>query len=77
MSKKKPLWFKRIRGSYLPISWQGWLLYIPFVSYLVLSVVVTLHRSRAIGYVLFSVFVEWVAGAVVLSWIASLRSRQN
>jgi hypothetical protein len=31
-SRRKGAWFVKLRGSYLPCSWQGWLTYIPYIS---------------------------------------------
>ena len=31
---RKGAWFVKLRGSYLPCSWQGWLLYIPYILFL-------------------------------------------
>ncbi len=28
---KKGKWFSPVRKSYLPCSWQGWVLYVPFI----------------------------------------------
>ncbi len=35
-SRKKGAWFMKLRGSYLPVSWQGWLSYVPFTILAVL-----------------------------------------
>jgi hypothetical protein len=67
---KKGAWFVAIRGSYLPISWQGWLTYLPFVGYLVFSLVTAFtYTGNNVKAVLWIV-PNWVAAAVVMTWIA-------
>lgn len=34
---RKGAWFVKLRGSYIPCSWQGWLTYIPYVTLVVLG----------------------------------------
>jgi hypothetical protein len=34
---RKGAWFVSTRGSYIPVSWQGWLLYIPYILLIALS----------------------------------------
>ncbi len=74
MSKKTDVWFKKVRGSYLPDSWQGWLTYVPFIGYLVISVFVAYYHSTSYGEMLFLIFPQWVATAVVMQWIADHKS---
>lgn len=68
--KKTKLWFKSVRGSYIPNTWQGALTYIPFVAYLVLACVVVLDHSGSYGYKFFELFGLWVAAGVVMTWLA-------
>jgi hypothetical protein len=71
---KKGAWFVAIRGSYLPISWQGWLTYLPFVAYLVFSLVTAFaYTGNNVKAVLWIV-PNWVAAAVVMTWIAKRTS---
>lgn len=74
MSKNSKKWFKKVRGSYIPLSLPGWLSYIPYVAYLVLSY---LYVMNYFGYSLMSLLIiipNWVAAAVVMSWLASKKS---
>lgn len=73
MSKKKP-WFIKKRGSYLPCSWQGWLTYIPFAGYLIGSFFVANHRVDSISDLLYVLVPQWVAAAVILTWVAERTS---
>ena len=34
---RKGAWFVSVRSSYLPASWQGWLLYVPYMILIVLG----------------------------------------
>jgi len=75
-NKKRPKpWFKKIRGSYLPCSWQGWLCYIPFVGYLMFTMVVAFGAEQPLTAILYGVFPGWVAAAVAMTWLASVKSR--
>lgn len=71
---KKGAWFVAIRGSYLPVSWQGWLMYLPFTAYLVYSLIVAFaYTGNNLKAVLWIV-PNWVAAAVVMTWIAKRTS---
>jgi len=71
---KKGAWFVAIRGSYLPVSWQGWLTYLPFTAYLVYSLIVAFaYTGNNLKAVLW-VVPNWVAAAVVMTWIAKRTS---
>lgn len=73
--KRNKTWFIRVRGSYLPNSWQGALLYIPFILFLVTVLVAALRTQDSASDVFFMIFPQWVAAAVVMTWIASLKSK--
>ncbi len=75
MTKRKSnKWFVKVRGSYLPNSWQGWLLYIPFVAYLITVFIVVDRNSHSVSDTLYGIFPQWIAAAVVMTWIASKKS---
>lgn len=74
MAKKSPKWFVKVRGSYLPNSWQAWLLYMPFTFFLVASLVVAIRLDASVGRVIYTVFPQWVAAAVVMTWVAAQKS---
>jgi hypothetical protein len=71
---RKGVWFAQLRGSYIPISWQGWITYIPFVGYLVYSLVVALAYTGNDWKAVLWVVPNWVAAAVIMSWVARLKS---
>ena len=74
MKKKTKAWFKKVRGSYLPNSWQGWLTYIPFTAFLLAALIHSLKTQNSATGMLLMVFPQWVAAAVVMTWVASKRS---
>ena len=72
--KKSSKWFIKVRGSYLPNSWQAWLLYVPFVGFLLTVLIAAARTEHSVSDMFYMVFPQWVAAAVVLTWIASQRS---
>lgn len=64
-------WFKKVRGSYLPNSWQGWATYVPFIAFLVGSFLAVDRSSHSVSDTLLGIFPQWVAAAVVMTWIAA------
>jgi hypothetical protein len=73
MSKSKK-WFIKKRGSYLPRAWQGWLLYIPFIGYLISTFILFNRQSNSVSAVLYGIVPQWVAATVILTWIAQQKS---
>ncbi|HSW80110.1 MAG TPA: hypothetical protein VLG47_05025 [Candidatus Saccharimonadales bacterium] len=73
-SKNTDAWFIKIRGSYLPNSWQGWLTYIPFVGYLVLSFSAIFQLTDSLLVMVYLLVPAWVGAAVVMTWIAQRKS---
>jgi hypothetical protein len=78
MSKKhqKP-WFKPVRGSYLPNSWQGWLTYIPFIYWLAVTFVVIDRHTHSVGETIIGIVPFWVSGVVVMHWVAKATSKKS
>jgi hypothetical protein len=73
MSKTKK-WFIKVRGSYLPESWQGWLTYIPYLAYIIGVLVFVIRRKDSGWLALFTVLPNWIAAAVILTWVARRKS---
>lgn len=71
---KKGAWFYKVRGSYLPATKKGWLTYIPFVAYLLWPLVYVINHDFGISQAVFIVVPQWVAAAVVMTWIAARKS---
>lgn len=66
-------WFKRLRGSYIPIHWKGWLTYVPYLAYLYLSYALLVPNRSPLETIIFLV-PYWVAGVIVMHWIAKIKS---
>jgi hypothetical protein len=71
---RKGAWFVAVRGSYLPVSWQGWLTYFPFVAYLLFSWHVAFWYTGTTPKAVLWIVPNWVAAAVVLTWVAKRTS---
>lgn len=73
-ASQKNTWFVAVRGSYLSCSWQGWLTYVPMVAFVVLVTMAIVDKSDTISDVLFGLIPYYVCTAVVMHWIASIKS---
>jgi hypothetical protein len=75
LQKRKGAWFVPVRGSYLPASWQGLVLYFIFVAYLIASTVIIISQHHAsIAYLGLQLLVQWVVATVIITWIAQRKS---
>ena len=72
--KNQDKWFTPVRGSYLPKSWEGLILYFIFVAYLVMAVVVTIRNSGSATYVSMQILAQWIIATIVITWIAQRKS---
>ena len=74
-SKNNMLWFRKVRGSYLPVSWQGALLYIPYIFYIVDATVLTLDMD-VIGIAkAYFIILQAVFATTLLTLVAQRTSR--
>jgi len=71
---KKSKWFKQVRGSYIPISWQGWLTYVPYIYFLMATAWSVNRSADSISDALFNIVPYWVSAIVIMSWIAKRKS---
>lgn len=74
MPKKNKKWFIKIRGSYLPNTWQAWVLYIPFTGFLATVLMAAIRTQHSVSDMFYMIFPQWVAAAVVMTWIAKQKS---
>jgi hypothetical protein len=72
--RKNKKWFIAVRGSYLPNSWQGWLMYAPFLAYLLWAVWAGLKDTDNYTTAIMFILPNWVAAAVVMTWLAKRAS---
>jgi len=71
---KSQKWFRKVRGSYLPCSWQGWALYVPYTAY-VLGVIAYAYLNQwSLGTSLFVIVPNWVAALAAMTWLAERKS---
>ncbi len=56
------------------MTWQAWLLYIPYGSYVVISLVFVINRSHSVLEVLINILPYWVAVVIAMTWIAKQKS---
>lgn len=73
--KNKNIWFTRVRGSYLPCSWQGWLIYAGFVAFLFATFYLSFKGGRTLVGQLYFIFPQYVSAAVAVHWLASRFSK--
>ena len=74
MAKKKK-WFKKVRGSYLPIAREGWLSYIP---YIVFVIAIYAYAMIIFGYSITSylfIILSWILAGAAMTWFASTHSK--
>ena len=63
-------WFIKVRGSYLPRSWQGWLLYIPYLAYMIGALIFVIKGNETFWQALFTLMPNWVVACVIMTWFA-------
>jgi hypothetical protein len=71
---KKSKWFIAVRGSYLPANKQGWLTYIPYLSFLFFSFILAwdINVHRVVKAYL--VVVQWAFAALLMTVVARKHS---
>lgn len=72
-NSRQHVWFKPLRGSYIPIHWKGWLTYIPYALYLYFTYAMLDQNRSPLDTVLFLV-PYWVAGVIIMHWVAKQKS---
>ena len=71
---KKGAWFAKFHGNYIPASWQGWLTYIPYVSFLVATMWYVYDTSNHLYEIPLRIIPYWISAAVIMIWIARRKS---
>lgn len=72
---KPNTWFIKVRGSYLPASWQAWALYVPFTAFLIMVIRSASMNSDTPADALYAIFPQFVCAGIVMTWIASKTSK--
>ena len=70
----KKAWFRPVRGSYLPSSWQGGVIYLIYVAYILLLAGDWYRLGHHGWTLLVNVLPLAVAAAVLAQYIASKNS---
>jgi hypothetical protein len=73
MSKPKK-WFSKTRGSYLPRNWEGWVLYIPYLAYLIGALIFVIKMKDSFWAGVFTIVPNWLAAVIIMTWIARRKS---
>ena len=68
------VWFISIRGSYLPANFKGWLMYIPYLSYLIFTLIVGIKYTSSILLAILVIVPNWVVAAIIMTFIAARKS---
>jgi len=63
--------FVAVRGSYLPARPAAWLTYVPFVGYLVFSLIVGVRDMPSLPLGLMFVIPNWIATGAVMTYLAA------
>ena len=71
LKKHKNVWFRKVRGSYLPSSWQGMVLYLWYVAYIVAVPVAWYAGDHSLWRLLSAVVPLLIGSAVLMQYIAS------
>jgi hypothetical protein len=71
---KKAAWFVKVRGSYLPRAWQGWVSYIPFVAFLVWAQIALEDSALSTSIAVLIYFSCLISSGLAMTWIAARKS---
>ncbi len=74
LKRRKGAWFVPLRGSYIPVSWQGWCTYLPFMGYLAYSMFVAFAYTGNNWKAILWIVPNWTAATIVMTWIAKVKS---
>lgn len=72
-AKQKP-WFKPVRDSYIPVSWEGLRIYLLYVLYIFALLINWFESGRDATALLTSVIPLMVAATILTQFIASKHS---
>ena len=85
-SPRRKKWFRHVRKSYIPISWQGWISYVPFIALLLLVIQLSYNDMQSSYRYVDNVFISavlhlaicvvpsFVFLGVVMTWLAIKKS---
>lgn len=71
---RKGAWFVPVRGSYIPATWQGWFLYVPYVLYIILVCLIVFRENEPLTTKAIMLIPYLVSGLLIMTWIAKKKS---
>jgi hypothetical protein len=71
---KNGAWFVHLRGSYLPASAEGWLLYIPLIAGAISVIFITYSTHVKLAVALPQIGLQLIGIGAIFSWIAARKS---
>ncbi|HUD03392.1 MAG TPA: hypothetical protein VMR51_01240 [Patescibacteria group bacterium] len=72
--KQNKKWFIKKRGSYLPKTWAGGLLYFIYLAYIVWILVYVMISNYNFWPAVYVLVPNWIAACIAMSWVASRKS---
>lgn len=75
--KTKATWFRPVRGSFLPSSKAGYVVYAIFVGYVVFAMILGMNTTSSPGEAVLFIVPNWIAAATVITFIANRKSSQK
>jgi hypothetical protein len=78
MAKKKTTkWFKYTRKSYLPAAWQGLVIYLIYVTYIVVVPIIWYRKGHNLWTLVSEVIPLMLAAVILTQYIASSNSNRK
>lgn len=71
---KKHVWFRKVRGSYLPVSSEGWLMHTLLVFSIIAVLIIATGDERDFQTVAVTTVLQLLGVGVLFSYIASRQS---
>lgn len=72
---KKGAWFVKLRGSYLPCSWEGLTIYFVYLAYLIALPVVWYNQGHDLWRLLTNVLPLAAGAAILTQYVASKNAK--
>ncbi len=74
MAEASKPWFKPLRHSYIAADYKGALTYIPYIAYLVFSLLVPFDYLSHKTLAALIVIPNWALASLVMTWLAKWKS---
>lgn len=68
-------WFKRVRSSYIPITWQGGCIYVAYALYIMVVPIVWYTHERTLWNLLTGVIPLTIGAMLITQMIASKNAK--